>query len=109
MVEFASHHGGSWLGRLTSSGCRLAEADRPADLVVDVHALAHEPQISQALALRTGRLAPDGLLVLEFHHLLPLVLGSQFDTVRHGHWSYLSLTALQRLAARHGPEGALGN
>lgn len=102
VVEFASHHGGSWLDRLASSGCRLAEADRPADLVVDVHALAHEPEISQALALRTDRLAPDGLLVLEFHHLLPLVLGSQFDTVRHGHWSYLSLTALQRLAARQG-------
>ncbi|MEO7980309.1 MAG: methyltransferase C-terminal domain-containing protein [Sporichthyaceae bacterium] len=70
--------------------------------MVDVHALAHEPEISQALALRTGRLATHGLLVLEFHHLLPLVLGTQFDTVRHGHWSYLSLTALQHLAARQG-------
>ena len=102
VYEFASHHGGSWLDHLTTSGCRVAVGDEPADLVIDVHALAHEPQLSQALALRAGRMAPNGLLVLEFHHLLPLFLGSQFDTVRHGHWSYLSLTAVRGLADRHG-------
>jgi hypothetical protein len=42
------------------------------------------------------------LLVLEFHHLLALVEQGQFDTVRHGHWSYLSLSAVQSLARRHG-------
>jgi hypothetical protein len=26
----------------------------------------------------------------------------QFDTIRHGHWSYLSLTAVHRLGPRHG-------
>ena len=102
VYEFASHHGGSWLDHLTASGCRVALGDAPADLVIDVHALAHEPQLSQALALRAARMAPNGLLVLEFHHLLPLFLGSQFDTVRHGHWSYLSLTAVRGLADRHG-------
>ncbi|MEP6761738.1 MAG: methyltransferase C-terminal domain-containing protein [Sporichthyaceae bacterium] len=102
VYEFASHHGGSWLDHLTSAGCRVAAGDASADLVIDVHALPHEPQLSPALALRAARLAPRGLLVLEFHHLLPLFLGSQFDTVRHGHWSYLSLTALRGLADRHG-------
>lgn len=102
VVEFASHHGGSWLDHLTAAGARLAVGTERANLVVDVHALAHEREVCRALRERADRLAPEGLLVLEFHHLLPLLRGSQFDTVRHGHWSYFSLGALQLLAAEHG-------
>lgn len=102
--EFASHHGGSWVPALTESGCRPAPAGEPADLVVDAHALAHEQDVRGALAERAAALAPGGILVLEHHHLLPLVEEGQFDTVRHGHWSYLSLTALHRLAPEHGLE-----
>lgn len=101
VYEFASHHGGSWLGHLRAAGCRTAEGDERADLVVDVHGIAHEPAVGEMLGLRADRLAPSGLLVLEFHHLLPLVEGNQFDTIRHGHWSYLSLGAVVRLAAIH--------
>jgi len=100
--EFASHHGGSWLDHLRAAGCRTTEGDERADLVVDVHGIAHEPAVGEMLRLRAERLAPGGLLVLEFHHLLPLVEGNQFDTIRHGHWSYLSLGAVVRLAAMHG-------
>lgn len=102
--EFASHHGGSWLAALQEHGWSPAPDGEPADLVVDTHALAHEPDVAGALNRLAGALAPDGLLVLEHHHLLPLVAGCQFDTVRHGHWSYLSLTALHRLAGGHGLE-----
>jgi hypothetical protein len=100
--EFASHHGGSWLPALAEHGCPEAAAGEPADLVVDAHALAHEEDAGRALAERAAALAPTGLLVLEHHHLLPLVEQGQFDTVRHGHWTYLSLTAVDRLARRHG-------
>lgn len=99
VVEFDSHHGGSWLEHLRAVGCRTVADGERADLVVDVHGLAHEPAIGRCLAERSERLAPGGLLVLEFHHLLPLLVESQFDTVRHGHWSYLSLGAVSRLAA----------
>jgi C-methyltransferase C-terminal domain/Putative zinc binding domain len=102
VLEFASHHGGSWMDHLVAAGGRVAGPDEKAQLVVDVHALAHERDVERALSERAARVRDDGLLVLEFHHLLPLVLGTQFDTIRHGHWSYLSLTALQRLAADHG-------
>jgi C-methyltransferase C-terminal domain/Putative zinc binding domain len=100
--EFASHHGGSWLEALYELGCRPAAPGERAGLVVDAHALAHEQDVAASLARRAAALAPDGLLVLEHHHLLPLVTEGQFDTVRHGHWSYLSLTTLDRLAGRHG-------
>jgi hypothetical protein len=100
--EFASHHGGSWLGHLGAAGCRTADGDERAGLVIDVHGIVHEPAVGEMLKLRADALAPGGLLVLEFHHLLPLFLGNQFDTIRHGHWSYFSLGAIGRLAARHG-------
>ncbi len=99
VVEFDSHHGGSWLQHLRAAGCRTVADGERADLVVDVHGLAHEPAIGRSLAKRVERLAPGGLLVLEFHHLLPLLVETQYDTIRHGHWSYLSLGALSRLAA----------
>lgn len=98
VAEFASHHGGSWLPALVAAGCREAAPGERAELVVDVHAMAHEPDVAGSLARRAERLAPRGCLLLEFHHLLPLVAGRQFDTVRHGHWSYFSLRALRRLA-----------
>jgi C-methyltransferase C-terminal domain/Putative zinc binding domain len=100
--EFASHHGGSWLEALADHGCTLAPEGDPADLVVDVHGLAHEQDLAAQLALRADALAPEGLLVIEHHHLLPLVEQAQFDTIRHGHWTYLSLIAISRLAARFG-------
>jgi hypothetical protein len=100
--EFASHHGGSWLEHLGAAGCRLAADGEPADFVVDVHGIAHEPEVGDVLTIRAETLAPDGLLVLEFHHLLALLEGTQFDTIRHGHWSYLSIVALENLARARG-------
>jgi hypothetical protein len=100
--EFGSPHGGSWLDHLQAEGSRVAGEGERADLVIDVHGIVHEPQYGDSLKLRAERLAPGGLLVMEFHHLLPLFVGNQFDTIRHGHWAYVSLRALQNLAARHG-------
>ena len=99
--EFASHHGGSWLDHLRAAGCRTAEGDERAELVIDVHGLVHEPETGAKLKLRADALSPTGLLILEFHHLLPLVEGVQFDTIRHGHWAYFSLGAIVRLAGIH--------
>jgi len=99
--EFASHHGGSWLEALQEHGCR-PEPGGPAALVIDVHALAHEENVRAALDQRVAVLAEGGLLILEFHHLLPLVEQAQFDTIRHGHWTYLSLTTVERLGAERG-------
>ena len=102
--EFASHHGGSWIPALADFGCRSVTIAEPAELVVDAHALAHEQDVHGALAERAAAVAPGGVLVVEHHHLLPLVEEGQFDTIRHGHWSYLSLTAIHRLAPEHGLE-----
>jgi hypothetical protein len=76
--------------------------DQVADLIADVHGIAHEPDLHGSLAAHARRIAPGGRLVLEFHHLLPMVEQAQIDTVRHGHWNYLSMTALTRLLPLHG-------
>ena len=101
VIEIDSHHGGSWLGGFLEAG--LVSVDRlgQADLVVDVHGIAHEPDLRAPIAAHTARLAPGGRLVLEFHHLLPLVEQCQIDTVRHGHWVYLSLLCVRDLFRRH--------
>lgn len=102
VIEIDSHHGGSWLGGFQAAGLLARPADATADLVADVHGLAHEMDLHPPLAAHAQRLAPGGRLVLEFHHLLPLVEQTQVDTIRHGHWVYLSLTCMQRLLAEHG-------
>jgi hypothetical protein len=104
VAEVASHHGGSWLPHLVRAGLRPVplSSGGTVDLLVDVHALAHESDTDVALGAIARRLNPAGRLVLEFHHLLPLVRHGQFDTVRHGHPVYLSLLALRPALARHG-------
>jgi hypothetical protein len=102
VIELDSHHGGSWLGGFIEAGLVPRDPNLTADLVVDVHALAHEPDLEAPLAAHAARLAPGGRLVLEFHHLLPLVEQSQIDTIRHGHWVYLSLLSMQSCSVRHG-------
>jgi hypothetical protein len=46
--------------------------------------------------------APGGRLVCEFFHVLPVVEKTLIDTIRHGHFVYLSVLAAGPLLARHG-------
>jgi len=100
-TEFDSAHGGSWAPALKSLGLRQVHQG-PVDLVVDVHGMIHESDLDASLARRASLLRRDGHLVVEFHHGLKLVKYQQFDTIRHGHPVYLSLTALRPAMARHG-------
>ena len=47
-------------------------------------------------------LKPDGVASFEFPHLLNLVAEHQFDTIYHEHYSYLSLTAVERIFSANG-------
>lgn len=77
----------------------LAGAGRQADLMVANNVLAHVPDINDFLAGFAKLLKPQGVATFEFPHLLQLVRQCQFDTVYHEHYSYLSLTAVQRIFA----------
>jgi hypothetical protein len=73
-----------------------------ADLIVDNYLLAHVADPADMVAGLAELLAPGGSIVLEMDHLLPIVEGGKFDSFRHGHFIYPSLSALGPLFARHG-------
>jgi SAM-dependent methyltransferase len=86
----------------TGLATRMAAAGQQADLMVANNVLAHVPDINDFVRGFSTLLKPDGVATFEFHHLQRLVDGSQFDTMYHEHYSYLSLTAVDRIAAASG-------
>ncbi len=81
---------------------RLAAQGLCADLAVANNVLAHVPDINDFVAGFAVLLAPQGVACFEFPHLMALIDGCQFDTIYHEHFSYLSLTAVQRIFQRAG-------
>ena len=79
----------------------LAQGHR-ADLMAANNVLAHVPDINDFVAGFATLLQPTGVATFEFPHLLQLVQQCQFDTLYHEHFSYLSLTAVQRIFAANG-------
>lgn len=80
----------------------LVEAGRQADLMAANNVLAHVPDINDFVSGFTRLLKPQGVVTFEFPHLLRMVQQNQFDTAYHEHYSYLSLTAVQRIFAANG-------
>lgn len=81
---------------------RLAAEGKQADLILGNNVYAHVPDINDfTLGLKTA-LKTGGTITLEFPHLLNLMQLTQFDTVYHEHYSYLSLTAVSKIFAQAG-------
>jgi SAM-dependent methyltransferase len=87
-------------------GVRLAKTlaieGKQADLTAANNVLAHVPDINDFVAGFAILLKPHGVATFEFPHLLNLLAETQFDTIYHEHFSYLSLTAVQRVFAANG-------
>jgi SAM-dependent methyltransferase len=75
-----------------------------ASLLCGNNVLAHVPDINDFVSGLAILLAPDGVLTMEFPHLLRLVERNQFDTIYHEHFSYLSFGTVARIFAHHGLE-----
>jgi hypothetical protein len=81
------------------TGMEVAVRHGKADLVVANNVFAHVPDIVdfskglRALVANTGRVS------IEIPHLLRLIEGSEYDTIYHEHFSYLSLLTAQRVLA----------
>ena len=102
VIELDSSHGASWLPAFLDAGLVAVDEDGTADLVVDVHHLMHADDLDAVVRAHARRLAPGGRLVCEFFHVLPVVEKTLIDTIRHGHFLYLSVLAAVPLLARHG-------
>lgn len=83
-------------------GSALKGQGRSADLICGNNVYAHVPDINDFTRGLAAILKPEGVVTLEFPHLMRLVEFCQFDTVYHEHFSYLSLCTVQRIFARAG-------
>jgi len=70
---------------------------KKANLIIGNNVYAHVPDINDFTKGLKEALQSDGVITLEFPHLMRLIEHSQFDTVYHEHFSYLSLTAVSRI------------
>ena len=73
-----------------------------ADVIVDCFGLMHAADQHQALAERTARVAPGGVLLLQYHALSTIIRQRQWNALRHGHFAYYSTTALTAMLAAVG-------
>ena len=79
----------------------LAQTGHGADLLLGNNVLAHVPDLNDFVEGLRILLKPTGVITMEFPHLLKLIEGNQFDTIYHEHFSYFSLTTVERVFAAH--------
>ena len=78
-------------------GQQLAANHQQADLIAGNNVYAHVPDINDFTQGLKAALKPGGTITLEFPHLMCLIENTQFDTVYHEHFSYLSLYTVERI------------
>lgn len=80
----------------------LVDSDVSADLLIGNNVLAHVPNINDFVGGLKILLKPEGVITIEFPHLLRLMTFNQFDTIYHEHYSYLSFLTVEKIFAHHG-------
>lgn len=80
----------------------LREEGYSPDLVVGNNVLAHVPDLDDFIGGLATILSSGSVLTMEFPHVLQLLEHTQFDTIYHEHFSYLSLSVVEMLFDRHG-------
>lgn len=78
-------------------GKQLAGEGKQADLIAGNNVYAHVPDINDFTRGLKAVLKSTGTITLEFPHLMQLLEHTQFDTVYHEHFSYLSLFTVSRI------------
>ena len=68
-----------------------------ADLIIGNNVYAHVPDINDFTSSLEMLLKENGIITLEFPHLLNLLKFNQFDTIYHEHFSYLSLSVVKKI------------
>jgi len=83
---------------------RLVDSGIKADLFLGNNVLAHVPDIVDLVKGMKIILKPGGVVTMEFPHLLQLIRHSQFDTIYHEHFSYLSFYSVKQIFESQGLE-----
>ena len=80
----------------------LAVQGRRADLVLGNNVLAQVPDLNDFVEGLKILVKPEGVLTLEFPHLLQLIEQNEFDTIYHEHFSYFSMYTTMEILRAHG-------
>ena len=86
----------------TDTARELASENKYADLIVGNNVLAHVPGLNDFVNGMKIVLKKQGVITMEFPHLMRLVAENQFDTMYHEHFSYFSFTTVEKVFASHG-------
>lgn len=81
---------------------KLVSTDQTADLIIGNNVYAHVPDVNDFTLGLYHALKREGVITLEFPHLMRLVELNQFDTVYHEHYSYYSLFTVQMIFKKAG-------
>ena len=84
------------------TGREIARQYGRADLVAANNVFAHVPDIRGFAGGLRALVKDEGIVTLEFPHLLRLIERRQYDTIYHEHFSYLSLLTSSRALATAG-------
>jgi 2-polyprenyl-3-methyl-5-hydroxy-6-metoxy-1,4-benzoquinol methylase len=79
----------------------VAEEYGKANLVLGNNVLAHVPDLNDFVSGLEILVSDDGMITMEFPHLLRLMEQNQFDTIYHEHFSYFSFSTVNRVFAAH--------
>jgi SAM-dependent methyltransferase len=80
----------------------LAKEGKQADLLLGNNVLAHVPDLNDFVEGMRLALAPQGVITMEFPHLMQLMAENQFDTIYHEHFSYFSFSSVRNVFSAHG-------
>jgi SAM-dependent methyltransferase len=80
----------------------LAAEGRRADLIAGANVMAQVPNVRDFVEGIRVLLKPDGVVTIEFPHLMRLMQETQFDTIYHEHFSYFSFITVENIFAAHG-------
>ncbi len=76
---------------------QIAGKNNKADLLLGNNVLAHVPDIIDFVGGMKIILKPEGIITMEFPHLMQLIENNQFDTIYHEHFSYLSFYTVKKI------------
>jgi hypothetical protein len=80
----------------------LKRKNKHADLIIGNNVYAHVPDINDFTLGISNLLKKEGVVTLEFPHLMKMVDLNQFDTIYHEHFSYLSLHTVKYIFEKNG-------
>lgn len=104
VAEVASKRGITSLVKFfgTRTALEMKQEGWQADLLVGNNVLAHVPNLNDFVAGIKIVLKAEGVVTMEFPHLLRLIEDSLFDTIYHEHFSYFSFFTVEQVFAKHG-------